>query len=406
MWFSWHVGLRFLREGRSQTLMIFGGATVGVGVIVFLSALISGLQATLIAQTLGAQPHVVVRPQPRTTRPVLDAGRPGRALLVRHVQRAQQPMRSIDQWQRVMRELERHPRISHVSPLVSGAGVAVRGRTRKSIALMGVDAGRFRGVVPVADKVVRGRYDVSGKQVLIGTNLADDLGVDVGDRLRLVGADPAGDVFTVAGVFDMGIREVNLRWAVVSIRGAQTLLALPGGVTDLQLRVRELFDADVIADGIERNTGLVADSWIELNESLLVGLRAQSNSSAMIQLFVFIAVALGIASVLIVSVVQKSREIGIMRAYGVSRGQISRIFLVQGGMVGLVGAVLGALLGAALALLFQTMAVSPDGAPRFPVDLSWPIFARGAAVALASGVLAAVFPARRAARLDPAEAIR
>jgi lipoprotein-releasing system permease protein len=380
---------------------------VGVGVVVFLSALISGLQATLIGQTLGAQPHVVVRPQPRTTRPVLDdAERPGQPRLVRQVQRAQQPIRSIDQWQRVLRRLERHPRVTHVSPLVAGAGVAVRGRTRKSVALMGVEPGRFRPVVPVADKLVRGRYDVSGKQVLIGTTLAGDLGVEVGDRLRLVGVDPAGDMFTIAGVFDMGIREVNARWAVVSVRGAQTLLDLPGGVTDLQLRVRELFDADLIADDIERTTGLVADSWIELNESLLVGLRAQSNSSVMIQLFVFIAVALGIASVLIVSVVQRSREIGIMRAYGVSRGQISRIFLFQGGMVGLVGAVLGAALGAGLALLFQTMAVSPDGSPRFPVDLSWPILARGAAVALASGVLAAVFPARRAARLDPAEAIR
>ncbi|MCK5796144.1 MAG: ABC transporter permease [Deltaproteobacteria bacterium] len=405
MWFSWYVALRFLREGRSQTLMIFGGAAVGVGVIIFLSALISGLQATLIAKTLGAQPHVVVRPRLRRTRPVFPAVA-GQTHTLRHVQRAQQPLRSIAQWQRVERELAQVPGVTHVSPLVSGAGLAYYGRTRKSIALMGVDAARYRAMIPIAEKLIRGRYDVSGKQVLIGSTLADELGVNVGDRLRLVGADPAGDVFTVAGIFDLGVREVNLRWAVVSLRGAQTLLGLPGGVTDIQLRVRDLFAADAVATRIEGATGLVADSWIELNTQLLVGLRAQSNSSVMIQLFVFIAVALAIASVLIISVVQKSREIGIMRAYGVSRGQIARIFLVQGALVGIIGALLGALLGTGLALLFETMAVGPDGSPRFPVDLGWAIFARGTAVALTSGLLAAVFPARRAARLDPSEAMR
>jgi lipoprotein-releasing system permease protein len=410
MWFSWYVGLRFLREGRAQTLMIFGGAAVGVGVIVFLNALMSGLGAALIAQTLGAQPHVVVRAPPRTTRPVLPAlsrdgaGRPVRA--VRRVQKAQQQVRSIEQWQRVERELAQMPGVQDVSPLATGAGTAVRGRVRKSVALMGVVPGRFRRLIPVADNIWRGAYEVSGNKVLIGRELADDLGVEVGDRIRLVGVAPAGEVFTVGGIFDMGIREVNLRWAVVSLRAGQTLLDLPGGVTAIQLRVEELFEADRLASRIESATGLTADSWIELNQRLLAGLRGQSDSSNMIQLFVFVSVALAIASVLIVSVVQKSREIGIMRAFGVSRRQISRIFLVQGALVGVVGAVVGSLIGAGLAMLFETMAVLPDGTPRYPVDLSWPIFARGAAIAISSGVLAAVFPARRAARLDPAANIQ
>lgn len=411
MWFSWYVGLRFLREGRAQTLMIFGGAAVGVGVIVFLSALISGLQTALIKQTLGAQPHVVVRPPPRQTRPLLPAlvaARQGSPALrtVRRVQKAEQQVRSIEQWQRVEQALARFPGVTRVSPMATGAGTVLRGRSRKSVALMGVEPERFRHVIPVAEKMVRGRYDVAGKKVLIGLELADDLGVDVGDRVRLAGANPEGDVYTVAGLFDMGIREVNARWAVVSLRAGQTLLAVPGGVTAIQLRVSRLFEADRVARAIERDTGLDADSWIDLNQQLLAGLRGQSDSSAMIQLFVFVSVALAIASVLIVSVVQKSREIGIMRAYGVTRQQISRIFLVQGGLVGIVGALLGSGIGAGLAMLFELMAVLPDGSPRYPVDLGWQIFARGAAIAISSGVLAAVFPARRAARLDPAANIQ
>ena len=118
------------------------------------------------------------------------------------------------------------------------------------------------------------------------------------------------------------------------------------------------------------------------------------------------AVALGIASVLIVSVVQKSRQIGILRAVGTSSRRILGVFLIQGGVLGLVGAFLGSGLGALLAKLFESLAREADGAPRFPVQLTPGLFAGATALATVIGLVAAVIPARRAARLDPATAIR
>jgi lipoprotein-releasing system permease protein len=126
----------------------------------------------------------------------------------------------------------------------------------------------------------------------------------------------------------------------------------------------------------------------------------------MIQFFVVLAVALGIASMLVVSVVQKSREIGILKAIGTSTGQTMGVFLLQGTILGLAGSALGCGLGALLALLFRSMALAPDGSPVFPVDLTWTRFVAASAVATVVGVVAAVAPARRAARLDPAEVIR
>ena len=153
-------------------------------------------------------------------------------------------------------------------------------------------------------------------------------------------------------------------------------------------------------------TGLEAESWMERNRQLLIGLRSQSASSWMIQLFVVIAVALGIASVLVVSVVQKSREIGILKAMGTRTAQVVRVFLVQGAVLGLAGSAVGILLGSGLALFFAALATNPDGSPTFPVALTPTLFLGAAAVATVTGLVAAVAPAERAASLDPADVIR
>jgi lipoprotein-releasing system permease protein len=145
---------------------------------------------------------------------------------------------------------------------------------------------------------------------------------------------------------------------------------------------------------------------MEVNQQLLVGLKSQSASSWMIQALVVLAVTLGIASVLGVSVIQKSREIGILKATGTTTRTIQRIFLLEGAIVGAVGSVLGALLGSAMALAFANLARGPTGAPLFPVDLTPGLFLGAATVAILTGTLAAWYPASRAARLDPAEVIR
>src|SRR5690606_8589257 len=132
----------------------------------------------------------------------------------------------------------------------------------------------------------------------------------------------------------------------------------------------DVFDASRVADRIAAETGLVADSWIRTNQQLMVGLSGQRSSGNMITLFVIIAVALGISSVLVVSVVQKSPEIGILRATGASRALVPRVFLWRGALLGLIGALGGCGAGALLGNVFESLAVNADGTPKFPVDQS------------------------------------
>ncbi|NJD09434.1 MAG: ABC transporter permease [Gemmatimonadetes bacterium] len=397
------VALRYLREGRGQTALILTGIAVGVGVIVFLSALINGLQTSLIDRTLGSQAHVVVRPPEELPR-VLTA-EPGTLHGV-IVQRPPQRVRSIKQWQQAREDIARFPGVVAVAPTVIGPAMASRGPGSSAVAVRGIDPEQYQRIVALREKLVAGSLDLTGFRALIGIDLADDLGVRVGDRVRLQAGLERTAVYTVAGIFDFGNRDLNQRWVFVSLRAAQALFALDGGVSTLEVRGTRIFDAEALAQRITERTGLVADSWMAVNAQLLVGLRSQSSSSYMIQTFVILAVALGIASVLAVSVVQKSREIGILRATGAPRGRVMRIFLIQGGLLGLAGSALGILLGIVLALLFASLAKNPDGSATFPVELTAALFLRAAATAVGVGILAGLFPARRAARMDPAAVIR
>ena len=401
--FEWMIALRYLREGRMQTLLILSGVAVGVGVIVFLSALINGLQGSLIERTLGSQAHLVIRPPRETPRRLED--RPGMASAVR-VEKAPQRLRSIARWQQVAADVERLPGVLAVSPTVAGSAFVNRASASKSVALRGVDPERFQRIISFDGKMVAGRFRLSGNEAVIGAELADDLGVTVGDKLRITTAEGRGDVFTLSGIFDLGNKDVNERWVLVSLRAAQSLLDLVGGASTLEAKLAEIFSADRFAERVASRTGLVVDSWTKINAQLMIGLRSQDSSKSMIQFFVVIAVALGIASVLVVAVVQKSREIGIMKAVGTSTRRVTRVFLIQGGLLGLAGSLLGCGLGATLALFFASLAKNPDGSATFPVELTPELFLGAAALATVTGLLAAVVPARRAARLDPATVIR
>ncbi len=402
--FEWMVALRYLREGRVQSLLILSGVAVGVGVIVFLSALISGLQDSLIDRTLGTQAHIVLRRPDEMPRPLFERG--GGAAITARVERPAQRLRSILQWQQMLDSVERVPGVTAATPTVTGSAFARQGTANRAVLLRGVDALGFLRIIDVGRRIVAGRFDVTGADAVIGIELASALGLTVGDKLRLVTPDDRSDVVTVRGIFDIGNKDANERWVFVSLRSAQTLLDLAGGVSTIEAKVADIFTAESIAGQLSSLTGLEADSWMKVNTQLLVGLRSQSRSSDMIQLFVVIAVALGIASVLVVSVVQKSREIGILKAVGTPTRRIIRVFLIEGALVGLVGSVLGSALGAGLALFFASLATNADGSPTFPVNLTLALFLRASIIATLTGIVAAAAPAHRAARLDPVEVIR
>jgi lipoprotein-releasing system permease protein len=401
--FQWFVAIRYLRDARGQSLLMLTAVAIGVSVIVFLSALINGLQSSLIESTLGSQPHITLRVSREEPRPLVEP-RDGLAI-ARLRQPAAQRLRSLDQWPAVMRTAADTPGVVAASPTVSGSGTATRAEARVPIVIRGIEPDSFLDIIDLRRSLVQGTFDVTSGRVIIGSSLAADLGVGVGDRIRVTSTEGVDDVVTIAATFTVGTEAVDQSWVVTSLRHAQSLFALPGGTTAIELKVRNVFDADRIADALRGRTGLTVESWMMLNTELLSGLSAQSSSKTMIQFFVVLSVALGIASILIVSVVQKSREIGILRAVGTPARRVLAIFLIQGGVLGVAGSLIGSALGALFAKLFEVMTANAAGVPRFSVQVDLPVLLGTMLLATGVGLLAAVIPARRAARLDPAAAI-
>ena len=401
--FELFIALRYLKDQGSQTGLILAGIAVGVGVIIFLSALITGLQESIIDRTLGSQAHVVVRPPEEAPRIMPIAGEPLRAVIV---ERPPQRVRSIEGWREIEAQLRRMPDVTGVATTVTGPAIAVRGQGSISISIRGIELESYQTIVDVEDRLVEGRFDLAGSRAVVGTELARKLGIGVGGRIRVQAAGDRGGVYTVSGIFDYNSVTLNESLVFVSLRGAQTLFGLNGGVSSIELKGTDIFGAEELALAIRDRTGLDAQSWMSQNGDLLTGLRSQGMSSIMIQVFVILAVALGIASVLAVSVVQKSREIGILRATGTRAGTVTRIFLIQGALLGAAGSLFGIALGTFLALFFAAAAQNPDGSATFPIALTGVLYARSVAIAMLVGLVAAVVPARDATRMDPATVIR
>jgi len=398
LWTEWKIALRFLADNRMQTLLIIVGIGVGSAVIVFITALITGLQANVIERTLGTQAHIRILPLDEVNR-VLPAADGALALILENP-RAQR-LRSISNWQDVRDALDGQAQLLAVSPLISGPAIARRGVARASVALMGIDPERYQRIIPIAEDLIAGRFTVGAGHAVIGKELADDLGLGIGDKLRLDAGEGRETIVDIAGIFELGVRELDSRYVYLDLKQTQTLLDLPGGVTVIDTTVRDIFEAETIAARLARLTGLQAESWMATNGQLLNALRSQTMTTQMIRLFVGLSVAFGIASVLAVSVVQRTREIGILRAMGSPRGQILRVFLLQGGLLGLAGSGLGGLVGWSLVQVFNLF-----GPGLFFIPTDPTLIPVAMAVATVTGVLAAAAPARRAARLDPAVAIR
>jgi lipoprotein-releasing system permease protein len=302
--------------------------------------------------------------------------------------------------------MQARPDIVTVAPTASGSGLALRGDTNRAITLTGIEPEFYFNIVRVPDYLVAGNAQVTSEGILVGTELANNLGASLGDKINVTTAQGGNRILTITGIFDLGSKGANQRSTFVALRTAQSLLGLIGGVTTIDLTVTDIYAAETIAREIQATLPVQADSWIKTNAQFFTAVQAQQNSNTLIRAFVGLSVAFGIAAVLIVSVIQRSKDIGILRAMGTKREQILRVFLIQGGILGFFGSLIGSALGAGALIVWHALARQVDGSELFPLILENQLFVLSAGLATLTGVVAAIAPALRAARLDPVVAIR
>ena len=400
--FEWVLATRFLREGLLQTLFIVLGVALGVSVIVFMSALLTGLQGSIFKTLLDFQAQIVISPPDQAPRALRSGD--GAELATLAQPSAQRPA-LLDQWQKVRDTTLGIPGVLVVAPVIEGSAFIVRGAANTGVGLRGIEPESYLRLIALEEKITAGSAALGSGDVLIGRQLAEDLGVQLGDKLTLRSATGTSIVLFVSGIFDFGNQGQNTS-VYVALRTAQSLVGLPGGVSSLQIRVAVPFEAETQARQIETQPGIKVESWIETNAEFFRALSGQTMSFFVIRVFVGLTAALGIASVLVVSVVQKSKEIGILRATGTTRGQILGVFLLQGAILGLLGSLFGSFMGWMFLTAWRSFAVNDQGVPFFDLEAGPSLYLTVALGATVVGTLSALFPAQRAARLDPAVAIR
>lgn len=380
-------------EGRTQSLLILVGVGVGVAAMVFINAIMAGLEVNLLEKTLGAQAHITLTAERSRGQGIFGEED---ATYARVSSAESNRSTRFEGWQRLVPRFDDNPVFTAVCPRLVGAAQVRRGAVRSGAVLIGADAHRLNDLTRIRERMVAGSFRLGSGEVLIGDSMSETLQARVGDAIRI------GDeqqLVRIAGIFDFGSEGVDGSWVLGSLRSVQTLLDRPGDISEIGLRIDEPFEADNVAATLPEIPQVKIETWTERNGELLVALSSQGASSLMISAFVLLAVAMGIASVLIVSVVQRRGQIGILRAIGTPQAIVRRVFLWQGAMLGLGGAMLGVGLGTLAARGLASVAL-------FDIPVTPALMGSAAGIALGIGLVSAFLPARQAAKMDPARAIQ
>lgn len=399
MKFELKMALRFMASGKSQTIFIIVGIAVGVAVQIFLGSLINSLQDSLVDETIGNSSHITIRNIEDTVSLAISQTT-GEDLVFR----GNQPLfqKNLDNWALLVEEIAKEESVTAISPTLQGTALVKSSGRDRSVQIKGVVLEDADRIYDISSRMVLGLPVAEGNTILIGATLAQDLSLTEGDSLNVLLPNGSSVRLIIGGIYDLQNEAANGSLLFMDLRRAQKLFNTGDTVSSIETQITDPFEADVIASQWKQSLGNVkVEEWMELNQQLLSALSSQSSSSYTIQFFVILSITLGISSVLAVSVIQKSKEIGILKAMGATKKTASQIFILQGFLLGMAGSIAGIGLG----ILLLTGFNSAEGL-SFSITYEWRNILLLAVIAISAGAIASVIPARRSANLNPMEAIK
>ena len=411
MRFESKLAWRHLVSGRGQTVLTVFAVAIAVTVIIFIQTLITGVQRRFIGDLVGSLSHVTIKapdPLPKTLSEVTT--QKDGELLATNQQKSVQQRTDLEQWQKLEGELAQFPHVKNVTPAVRGSAFLIRGEKRFAVSISGAEPVKQEQISLLQKDLIAGRWlDLRPGEIVIGVRLAEDAGVQLGDRVRIQSAQGVSESFTIAGLLYTGNNATDLGQAFILLRDAQSLFRTGQNVSLMLLKLDDPFLADTVADQITASLPYKADSWMKDSAFIVNAIRSQNQVRNMICGFVLLASAFAIASVLIVSVIQKQKQIGILKSMGARDRQILIVFTMEGLGVAVAGALIGCVWGY---FILRALENIPQAARFGKVDKLFTIiydpaiFGGAAAAAIIATLIAAILPAHRASKLSPVEVIR
>lgn len=407
--FETQLALRHLLSGGGQTVLTVSAVAAGVIIVIFITSLIFGLQDRLTELLTDAIPHVTISVEEPEPQPLSELTNGSEELSSSRIEQQAPQLKFIDNWPQVVETVRGLPNVRAVAPVVSGQVFVSKGANPIGTAVVGADPELQNVITPVTKDLIAGRYlDLKSDEIVIDAELAKDLDVTTGERIRVTSGTNASDSFTVAGIYSRGQGRGS---AYVTLRTGQSLFGYGTSVNVVYIKLINIYDADSVADRIMALLPYEAKSWTREFPQFLSSLQVQTASAYLISAFSLIASGFAIAAVLIVSVLQKSKQIGILKSMGTRRRQILTVFIFEGLGVAIVGSLLGLVLGITIVFLlslFEQPVTRIGQTPEqlFPVRILPLYLGLAMIAAIISTVVAAVLPARRAAKMNPVDAMR
>lgn len=413
MKYEFFIGLRYLRARRQETFISLItvisvlGVMIGVMTLNVVMAVMSGFEETLRDRLLGINAHISV----------VKSG---------------DPMRD---YERVIEKLRQEKDIIAASPTVYGQVMLTSGARVSGVVVRGVDPDRVNQVVDLQSYLLKGKLaalksrhaiQVEERRVLLpgvilGERLAAQLGVFEGSPVQVVsplgsptaiGVIPKVRRFVVIGIMKTGMSEIDSAVVFMGLAEAQDFFDLEGAATNIEMKIRDVKNSRAVAERLQRQLGFpyLAEDWTRLWPNLFSALQLEKTVYFLVLLLMILVGAFNIVATLVMVVMEKRKDIAILRSMGATQQSIRKIFLFKGCFIGVVGTVLGVLLGLLVcAFIAQYEFALPEGMfliSTVPVRVYWSNFLLVAVASFIVCLLASIYPSRQAAKLDPVEIIR
>jgi lipoprotein-releasing system permease protein len=407
------IALRQLWDRKLLNGIAVGGVVLGVVVLLGIKGIMNGFQRKFYNSILKISPHVTMFDKELRPAPSILSRFTGDfvAARVAHETPSDRQLR-IKRPEEIVHAIEQVPGVVAASGSLVGAAVLALGSKEYSVELRGIDPPRQRRVTHIGQYVIKGSYDAlssSSDGILLGSGVADRIGAKLDDVL--VCGTPRGDKLTlkVVGIFEAAVPPVDNTRVYVTLRNAQTLLGRPDTVGRIETRLADSDQAVEFARRFEKMFGYDAESWQETNANFLGIFQMQDTIISFVVGAVLALGGFGILAIQVMIVLQKTRDIAILRSVGFRRNDILSTFLLQGVLIAATGGAIGCVIGHYLLVALSHLKTHQEGLVKseyFLVDDDPKVYVYGVCFAVMVGIVASLIPAIRGSKVEPVDVLR
>lgn len=376
------IAWRFLLDKKFQTILVIFGIAIGISVQIFIGLVSQGLEKTLVNKILAYSPHITVYSK--------SGG--------------------FSDWQKEADRIRSNfPEVEAVSPNVNSQAWIKLGKMTIPILVRGFNISETERLYNITAAIYEGSSPVNDNEVLLGKELAGRLGVKVGDEVSILTLGRQTVIMKIVGLYDFGVAKINNAWLISNLTTAQNFIGFGDKVTGIEIEIDDPFQADVVGDQISSALSgeeLALSNWKDQNQLIVSAIVGQKLVTLVIEFFIMLATIISIINILTINVVQKSKQVGILKAMGLTDFSSSLVFFYQALLLSLVGIALS--FGFLVVFLrgFNQYIVTAHGLPVVNVTVDYRFIGLSILIFFVVSMSTAIFPALRCIKLNPIEVIK